>query len=1336
MFYFFAVVLTVILNLDTMSQHFLVKLMESCPLVGKNFKDWLRHLRIALNFENISYVIEVPMPIAVSPDSSQEEREAFQKWEDDNRKAKGYMLASMNRDLQMKHENARSAFDIIVALEALYGENSRVEEYNLCASLFNMKLREGLPPDDHVIKMINHMTQLDVYGVIMPDRLKVNLILQSLPYSFKPFITNYNLNRIERSLPELLNELQEFYNQGQKGKGHEDVHMASSSKTKKKPKKQQKKGPKVGPKKKEFKKGTSKAQKANDKAKDKGTCFHCGKDGHWKRNCPLYLESLKKAKTGMFHCQVIEHELNVNSMDYSWILDSAATSHICVSMQALQNSSVLTDGEIILRMANGARVAAEAIGSCQLELPSGHILRLCKVLYFANATRNIISISMLCKNGYCIHFNGNECLLHFENVLVGKAINTNGLYILEHYYGSIKSITSKRIRTETNPKILWHHRLGHIGERRLIQLGETGILNSLGSEPYPTCESCLQGKMTKQPFKGKGERAKELLDLIHTDVCGPFSTVAMGGYQYFITFTDDKSRYGYLYLMKHKSESFEKFKEYKNEVEKQTGKSIKMLRSDRGGEYLSTEFLEFLKDNGIISQLSPPYTPQLNGVSERRNRTLLDMVRSMVSFTDLPMYLWGYALQTAAHILNKVPSKSVHKTPYEIWTGSRPSLNYIKIWGCPAYVKLVNTDKLESKSEKGRFIGYPKDSLGYYFYFPADHRVIISRNARFLENEFLEEGGSGRNIKLEVETNEPQTDIADDGMSTQQTSVSDTNAPTRKSSRVSKPPERYGLLHEQDFESFLVGETDHGDDPRSYEEAILDRDSGKWLEAMNSEIESMHANQVWTLVDPPEGIVPIGCKWVFKRKIGQDGKVETFKARLVAKGYTQKQGLDYEETFSPVAMIKSIRIMLAIAAYHDYEIWQMDVKTAFLNGFIEENIYMQQPVGFVCDTKRNQVCKLHRSIYGLKQASRSWNIRFDETIKAFGFVKNPDEPCVYKWVKGHSISFLILYVDDILLMGNDVGMMTEVKVWLSRTFSMKDLGEATYILGIRVYRDRSKRLIGLSQRLYIERMLKRFSMENSKRGLLPFTHGLHLSKDMGPKTDEERQRMRTVPYASAIGSLMYAMLCTRPDIAYAVSVTSRYQANPGERHWTAVKSILKYLRRTKDLILSYGCPEMNIEGYSDSDFQSDLDDRKSTSGFIFTCNGGAVSWKSSKQTTTADSTTEAEYIAASEAGKEAVWMRKFVVELGVVPNMAYPITIFCDNTGAIAQAKEPRAHQKSKHIQRKYHILREFVGAGEIIIQKIPSAENVADPLTKAMTQKQLDHHLEKMGMRYNSEWL
>ena len=296
----------------------------------------------------------------------------------------------------------------------------------------------------------------------------------------------------------------------------------------------------------------------------------------------------------------------------------------------------------------------------------------------------------------------------------------------------------------------------------------------------------------------------------------------------------------------------------------------------------------------------------------------------------------------------------------------------------------------------------------------------------------------------------------------------------------------------------------------------------------------------------------------------------------------------------------------------------MDVKTAFLNGNLVEDVYMTQPDGFVLDGKSNMVCKLQRSIYGLKQASRSWNIRFDEPVKEFGFIKNEDEPCVYKKFSGSAVAFLVLYVDDILLIGNDIPNLQSVKTWLSKCFSMKDLGEAAYILGIKIYRDRSRRLLGLSQSTYIDKVLKRFSMEESKRGYLPMSHGISLSKSMCPRTQEERDRMSRIPYASAIGSIMYAMLCTRIDVSCALSTCSRYQSDPGEQHWTAVKNILKYLKRTKDMFLVYGGEdELAVRGYSDASFQTDHDDFRSQSGYVFCLNGAAVSWKSSKQSTVA-----------------------------------------------------------------------------------------------------------------------
>ncbi|KAK8708192.1 hypothetical protein V6N13_059237 [Hibiscus sabdariffa] len=438
--------------------------------------------------------------------------------------------------------------------------------------------------------------------------------------------------------------------------------------------------------------------------------------------------------------------------------------------------------------------------------------------------------------------------------------------------------------------------------------------------------------MTKAPFSGKGERASDLLGLIHSDVCGPMNTQARGGFQYFITFTDDFSRYGYIYLMRHKSEALERFKEFKNEVQNQHGKSIKALRSDRGGEYLSQDFDELLKECGIVSQLTPPGTPQWNGVSERRNRTLLDMVRSMMSHTDLATSFWGYALETAAFTLNRVPSKSVQKTPHEMWTGRRPNMSFMKIWGCKAYVKHQMSTKLEPKLEKCTFVGYPKET--------KDTISTTRTKCLLLELEYSLRRNFSRTVK--------------------------------GSTRERHEPERYGFLVTTHGDVILVDQ----DEPKTYQEAVASPDSEKWLEAMRSEMDSMSENQVWTLVEPPEGIKPIGCKWVFKKKTDMDGNVQTYKGRLVAKGFRQIHGVDYDETFSPVAMIKSIRILLAVAAFHDYEIWQMDVKTASLNGKLEEDVYMTQPEGFVTPEDVRKVCKLQRSIYGLKQASRSWNLRF------------------------------------------------------------------------------------------------------------------------------------------------------------------------------------------------------------------------------------------------------------------------------------------------------------------------------------------------------------------------
>ncbi|GJU14485.1 retrotransposon protein, putative, ty1-copia subclass [Tanacetum coccineum] len=540
--------------------------------------------------------------------------------------------------------------------------------------------------------------------------------------------------------------------------------------------------------------------------------------------------------------------------------------------------------------------------------------------------------------------------------------------------------------------------------------------------------------------------------------------------------------------------------------------------------------------------------------------------------------------------------------------------------------------------------------MGYSFYSPSENKVFVARNAEFFESKLLDLKASGSVEDLELIQEEDTNPSVDTSLNHEEDDQeidepqSDIN-PIRRSTRTRRPTDRLCLyIDTEEHELGDLGE------PANYRAALLDPESKKWLDAMNVEMQSMKDNDVWVLVELPPNARTVGSKWLFKKKTDMDGAT----------------------------------------AYYDYEIWQMDVKTAFLNGHLSEEVYMEQPEGFVNPKYPNHVCKLKRSIYGLKQASRQWNKRFDDEIKKFGFTQNPDEPCVYLKASGSYVAILILYVDDILLMGNNIPMLQDVKSYLGRSFSMKDLGEAAYILGIKIYRDRSKRLIGLCQSAYIEKILKRFYMENSKRGTIPMQEKLKLSKSQGASTLAEKQRMQNIPYASAVGSIMYAVRCTRPDVAFAQNMTSRFQQNPGEEHWTAVKNILKYLRNTKDMFLVYGGNkerELRVSCYTDAGYLTDADNLKSQTGYVFVLNGGAVDWKSTKQSIFATSFTDAEYIVA------LMHRRRL----------------------AIAIAKDDGVTKGARHFHAKVHYLRETIKLGDVKIEKIDTDDNLADPFTKAL---------------------
>jgi hypothetical protein len=610
--------------------------------------------------------------------------------------------------------------------------------------------------------------------------------------------------------------------------------------------------------------------------------------------------------------------------------------------------------------------------------------------------------------------------------------------------------------------------------------------------------------------------------------------------------------------------------------------------------------------------------------------------------------------------------------------------------GCPAEAKVFNPNigKLDPKTVSCHFIGYPERSKGYRFYCPDRlTKFVETRHAIFLEDEMMRGSMAARKIDLEekrvcapnpviqepffelpivpapivqdtveqepvvvppvvtTEENEepvqqePIENVAtNEGEQSQPPTVDVPNIEAPRRSQRERRPAISSDIYELNN---ITEEYQMEGDPTSFEQAMRSDHSSKWFEAMEDEMRSMSANDVWDLEEIPKGAKTVGCKWVYKIKYDSQGNIERFKARLVAKGFTQREGIDYTETFSPVSCKDSLRIIMALVAHYDLELHQMDVKTAFLNGDLEKNVYMAQPKGFVVEGKEKMGCRLKKSIYGLKQASRQWNLKFDKTIKNFGFKANVEDNCVYTKFKNGKYIFLVLYVDDILLASNDMSLLQETKRFLSSKFEMKDLGEASYVLGIEIHRDRRKGVLGLSQKAYIERVLEKFQMHKCSPSPAPIVKGDKYGDFQCPKNEYELNQMKSVPYASAVGHLQYAQVCTRPDLAYVTGLLGRFQSNPGVEHWKLVKKVLRYLQGTKDLMLTYRRSDsLKILGYSDSDYAGD--DRKSTSGYVFTLAKGAISWKSSKQTVTTNSTMYAEFVACYEASGQVNWLKKFI----------------------------------------------------------------------------------------------
>ena len=1040
--------------------------------------------------------------------------------------------------------------------------------------------------------------------------------------------------------------------------------------------------------------------------------------------------------------QSIDNESGINPT--TWILDSGASLHM--SPNAKLFASVKPMPSLPVTTADGTPMPLAGIGPIM-----GPKLSLPNVYHIPKLSLNLVSVGQLFDSGYKVFFSRTSCCVQDPRTqkLIGTDRRRGGLYVLDELrlpvgVAHTADLSSFRLSSKSSNFYLWHSRLGHVSASRLKYLASSGNLGNLQTHDISTCSGCKLAKFSALPFKLSKSLSVAPFDLIHSDVWGPSPFPTKGGSRYYVSFIDDCTRFCWVFLMKHRSEFFDVYCRFRAYVKTQHDSVIKCFRCDLGGEYTSNKFCELLALDGTCYQTSCTDTPEQNGVAERKHRHILETARSLLLSSSVPNQFWGEAVLTAVNLINKIPSSITSGiSPFQKLYGRCPDYSFLRVFGCTCFVLRphVERDKLSSKSAVCVFLGYGEGQKGYRCFDPTSQKLYVSRHVVFLEHiPFYSIPKNEHNLtKSDVinldpfieQVNSTQTsDTPATDEHTTGTSMPDIDAPPstvtqdapenvdpprqsqrpRKSTRL---PEFAYSTYSPSFTSFLA--SIHSlSEPSSYKEAVTDP---LWQHAMSEELEALQKTHTWDLVPLPEGKRAIGSRWVYKIKTKSDGSVERYKARLVAKGFTQEYGLDFEETFAPVAKMTTIRTLIAVAAVRKWNISQMDVKNAFLNGDLNEEVYMAPPPGVL--HKTGEVCKLRKALYGLKQAPRAWFEKFSDVILSLGFSNSEHDSALFVKHTSAGRILLSLYVDDMIITGDDLQGIHTLKSELAAQFEMKDLGPLRYFLGIEVAS--SPRGYLLSQSKYTAEIIDRARLTDTRVVDSPS----ELNVEYSP-TDGSPLKDPTL-YRTIVGSLVYLTI-TRPDIAYAVHIVSQFVAAPTCTHWAAVVRILRYLRGTmfRSLLLS-STSTLELRAYSDASYARNSTDRRSVTGFCVFLGDSLISWKSKKQSVVSLSSTEAEYRAMASTSKEIIWLRWLLADMGVL--IPHPTPMYCDNSSAIQIAHNSVFHERTKHIEVDCHFTRQHLKHGSLSLPFVSSTLQLADFFTKSHPISRFRFLVSKLSM-------
>jgi Reverse transcriptase (RNA-dependent DNA polymerase)/Integrase core domain/gag-polypeptide of LTR copia-type len=955
---------------------------------------------------------------------------------------------------------------------------------------------------------------------------------------------------------------------------------------------------------------------------------------------------------------------NMNSKQISnWILDSGASIHMCNDSSFLENFSSHR-GQFVT-VSNGVSIPITGFGDLQFNILDlnnvSHTILLKKVAFVPQLTVNLLSVRNLTKFGDVV-FNKDSCImLKPHKIKLGSLMNST--YVLEITHNSV---VQKINNTSFACIHEWHRKLSHRNLDQIKRVKDVLNLSVSKCSCSDDCLSCIQSKICVQTFPKQSRKPDFPRELITSDLCGSFNTESIGGSKYFMTFTCAATDFTEVVTLRNKSDCKQEVINFMEKCFTQFGNYPKVFRTDRGGEYLDSELQNYLKSKGIQPQCTVANSPQQNGISERKNRTLVEAVRTLLVEKKLPHFLWAEALYHACFTFNCIPKINETKSPREKFFNKSSNISFIE-FGSPVIFKMnaQNMSKLKPKGEFGIFVGFDQNSKGYRIY--ANHKIQIRRNVKFIDHPEKQK---------EVLPSSSQENIVEE----QQT--------LRRSERIQQ---QKSLLTQTHFE------------PRTYKQAIKCPDRQHWLNAMKEELESIKANNTWSKVDLPKDRKAIGSRWIFKLKCNENGEVERYKARLVAQGFTQVYGTDYDEVFAPVARPTSFRVLLTIAGKQNLNVMQYDVKTAFLNGTIEEEIYLKPPQGFQSETK---VFRLHKSLYGLKQSARKWNEAIHDCLTKINFTQSKHDSCLYVCHFQDDICYLIIHVDDILLAAHNIETITTLTSQISQSFELKCLGKAKQFLGININR-RNDGLFEINQSSYINKIATTLQLEDSKGSLYPIDPGYFKLSGLDLENNTEFRKI--------IGMLLYISTNSRPDISASVGILSQRVAKPRDIDLKESLRIVKYLLKTKNHSLIFGDhrSQAPLQAFSDANWAEDQTDRKSTSGSLCQVFGAPVSWFSKKQDVVAISTTESEYYALTETIREVIWLKELLTDFKIF--VKQPIPVFMDSQSCMKMVTNEKFSNRTKHIAVRYQFAKNHVHNNEIELKYVPTDENIADMLTKPL---------------------